>query len=253
MNYSVEQLAAAAGVRVDTVRYYQAQGLLPPPKRAGRRALYADAHLKLLKRIRELQRDGLPLAVIKRMIAEGKGGKARRAASALERAIAEQRGEQELTRSDLASASGVSEELIAAVENAGLVEPLKVGGKPRYGAADVEMARAALSVLREGFPLTELLGLAITHASNTREVAERAADLFERYARRHKSGEEKPDEDVVDSFRRLMPAITALVAHHFQRTLISVALARLEERGETRALEVAIDAAESGRLEVAWR
>ena len=252
MNYSVEQLAAAAGVRVDTVRYYQAQGLLPPPKRAGRRALYADSHLKLLKRIRELQRDGLPLAVIKRMVADGKGTVKRRA-TALERAIAEQRGEQELTRSDLASASGVSEELIAAVENAGLVEPLKVGGKPRYGTADVEMARAALSVLREGFPLTELLGLAITHASNTREVAERAADLFDRYARRHKSGEEKPDDDVVESFRRLMPAITALVAHHFQRTLIAVALSRLEERGETRALEVAIDAAESGRLEVAWR
>ena len=251
MNYSVEQLAEAAGVRVDTIRYYQAQGLLPPPKRAGRRALYAATHLKLLKRIRELQREGLPLAVIKRMVADGKGGKRR--ASALERAIAEQRGEQQLTRSDLASASGVSEELIAAVESAGLVEPVKVGGKPRYGDADVEMARAALAVLREGFPLTELLGLAISHASNTRDVAERAADLFDRYARRHKSGDEKPEQEVVDTFKRLMPAITALVAHHFQRTLIAVALARLEERGETRALEVALDAAESGRLEVAWR
>ena len=251
MNYSVEQLADAAGVRVDTVRYYQAQGLLPPPKRAGRRALYAESHLKLLRRIRELQRDGLPLAVIKRMVADGKGAKRR--ATALERAIAEQRGEQQLTRSDLASASGVSEELIAAVENAGLVEPVKVGGKARYGEADVAMARAALAVLREGFPLTELLGLAITHASNTHDVAERAADLFDRYARRHKSGEEKPEQEVVESFKRLMPAITALVAHHFQRTLIAVALARLEERGETRALAVAIDAAESGRLEVAWR
>ena len=50
-----------------------------------------------------------------------------------------------------------------------------------------------------------------------------------------------------------MPAITALVAHHFQRTLVAVALARLEERGETRALKVALDAAESGRVEVAWR
>ncbi|HEY8514520.1 MAG TPA: MerR family transcriptional regulator [Candidatus Binatia bacterium] len=250
MNYSVEQLAEAAGVRVDTVRYYQAQGLLPPPKRAGRRALYSDAHLKLLRRIRELQREGLPLAVIKRML---EGGKGKRRATALERAIAEQRGEQRLTRADLASASGVSEELIAAVENAGLFEPVKVGGEPRYGEADVAMARAALALLREGFPLTELLGLAITHASNTREVAERAADLFERYVRRTKSGEERPEQEVVESFKRLMPAITSLVAHHFQRTLIAVALARLEERGEKRALEVALDATESGRLEVTWR
>jgi DNA-binding transcriptional MerR regulator len=250
MNYSVEQLAAAAGIRVDTVRYYQAQGLLPPPKRAGRRALYAASHLKLLKRIRELQREGLSLAVIKRML---EGGKGKRRASALERALAEQRGEQRLSRSDLAAASGVSEELIAAVESAGLVETVKVGGTPRYGDVDVELARAALAVLREGFPLTELLGLAISHASNVRDVTERAADLFDRYARRDKAGNEKPEQEVVESFKRLMPAITTLVAHHFQRTLIAVALARLEERGETRALEVALDAAESGRLEVAWR
>jgi len=250
MNYSVEQLAAAAGIRVDTVRYYQAQGLLPPPKRAGRRAVYADAHLKLLKRIRELQRDGLPLAVIKKMVADGKG---KRGKSALERALAEQRGEQQLTRADLASASGVSEELIAAVESAGLVEPVTVGGKARYGDVDVELARAALRVLREGFPLAELLGIALGHAEHVKNLTERAADLFDRYVRRDKHGNEKPEEEVVESFKRLMPAITTLVAHHFQRTLIAVALARLEERGETRALEVALDAAESGRLEVAWR
>ena len=165
MNYRVEQLAAAAGVRVDTVRYYQAQGLLPPPRRAGRRVHYGARHLARLKRIRELQRDGLSLAVIKRMLEPGKGG----GAAALRRAVAEQRGEQRYSRADLAAASGVSEELIAAVESAGLVEPVRVGGKERYGDLDVELARAALAVLREGFPLGELLGIALGHAENVRE------------------------------------------------------------------------------------
>jgi len=248
MNYRVEQLAAAAGVRVDTVRYYQAQGLLPAPRRAGRHVVYGERHLARLKKIRELQRDGLPLAVIKRMLAGGKGG-----AAALRRAVAEQRGEQRFSRADLAAASGVSEELIAAVESAGLVEPVRVGGKERYGDVDVELARAALAVLREGFPLAELLGIALGHAEHVRNITERAADLFDRYARRDRAGNEKPEQEVVESFKRLMPAITTLVAHHFQRTLVAVALARLEERGETRALEVALDAAESGRVEVAWR
>jgi DNA-binding transcriptional MerR regulator len=247
MNYGVEELAAAAGVRVDTVRYYQSQGLLPPPRRAGRRALYGERHLARLKRVRQLQRDGLPLAVIRRMLESGGGS------AALRRAVAEQRGEQRYSRSDLAAASGVSEELIAAVESAGLVEPVRVGGKARYGDLDVELARAALGVLREGFPLGELLGIALRHAENTREVTERAADLFDRYVRRDRDGSERAEKDVVDSFKRLMPAITTLVAHHFQRTLVAVALARLEERGEKRALKVALDAAESGRVEVAWR
>jgi DNA-binding transcriptional MerR regulator len=248
MNYGVEQLAAAAGVRVDTVRYYQAQGLLPVPRRAGRRALYGESHLTRLKRIRELQREGLPLAVIKRMLAPGA-----RADAALRRAVAEQRGEQRYSRGDLAAASGVSEELIAAVESAGLVEPVRVGGKARYGDVDVELARAALAVLREGFPLVELLALALRHAENTREITERAADLFDRHVRRDRQGNERPEKEVVESFKRLMPAITTLVAHHFQRTLVAVALARLEERGEKRALKVALDATESGRVEVAWR
>jgi DNA-binding transcriptional MerR regulator len=249
MNYRVEELATAAGLRVDTIRYYQAQGLLPPPRRAGRRALYGERHLARLRRIRELQRDGLPLAVIKRMLEPGRYG----GTGALRRAVSEQRGEQRYTRRELASASGVSEELIAAVESAGLVEPVRVGGKPRYGDLDVELARSALAVLREGFPLGELLGLALSHAEHVRELTQRAADLFDQYVRRDRAGNERPEKDVVDSFKRLMPAITGLVAHHFQRTLIAVALARLEERGEKRVLKVALDAAESGRLEVAWR
>ena len=40
MEYRVEELAASAGVRVDTVRFYQGRGLLPAPRREGRVAFY---------------------------------------------------------------------------------------------------------------------------------------------------------------------------------------------------------------------
>ena len=36
MDYRVEALAAAAGISVDTLRFYQARGLLPSPRRVGR-------------------------------------------------------------------------------------------------------------------------------------------------------------------------------------------------------------------------
>ena len=46
MDYRVEELAAKAGLSVDTVRYYQARGLLPPPTRSGRVGWYHQEHLE---------------------------------------------------------------------------------------------------------------------------------------------------------------------------------------------------------------
>src|SRR5712692_6659149 len=68
MEYRVEELAGRADVAVDTVRYYQARGLLPAPARRGRVAVYGDDHLDRLARIRRLQARGLSLAVIRRLL-----------------------------------------------------------------------------------------------------------------------------------------------------------------------------------------
>jgi len=248
MEYRVERLAALAGMRVDTVRFYQAQGLLAPPRRAGRHAVYGERHLARLRRIRELQREGFSLAVIRRMLTSGSA-----AHGALRRAVAAERGTRSISRSELAAESGVPEDLISAVEGAGLVEPLRLGARTTYSDVDLELARAALAVLREGFPLHDLLGLAIGHAEHVRDVVDRAVDLFDRHVRHDGSGTERPADEVVAAFKRLMPSVTALVAHHFHRTLVARALAGLERKGERTALRHALAATASGRLEIAWR
>src|SRR3712207_5246568 len=69
MRMRVEELALAAAVSVDTIRYYQKQRLLPPPGRDGRVAYYGDDHLERIARIKELQRRGFTLAVIRRFLA----------------------------------------------------------------------------------------------------------------------------------------------------------------------------------------
>jgi len=248
MDYGVEELARAAGLRVDTVRFYQARGLLPAPRRAGRRAVYSSAHLARLRRIRSLQQEGLPLDVIRRVLGE------RRAAGALARALRTERGSRSLTRGELAAESGVPEALIRAVEETGILEPVRTGGQVRYADADVELARAALSLLNERVPLPELLAIAIHHAESVREVVDRAIELFDRHVRRDRQGQEVAPGAVVDAFRRMLPAVTALVAQHFQRTLISRALARLERLGDRDGLRHAVAATrDAGRLEVAWR
>ena len=38
-SYSVEALALKAEISVDTIRYYQGLGLIPPPQKNGRRAI----------------------------------------------------------------------------------------------------------------------------------------------------------------------------------------------------------------------
>ena len=68
MEYRVEQLAGAAGVSVDTLRFYQARGLLAAPRRVGRRAIYRDEHLERLRRIRSLQEQGFKLSQIQQVI-----------------------------------------------------------------------------------------------------------------------------------------------------------------------------------------
>lgn len=66
--FTVEELAAAAGTMTSTVRMYQQRGLLPPPDRRGRIAVYDDGHLRRLRRIAELQERGHSLAGIKELL-----------------------------------------------------------------------------------------------------------------------------------------------------------------------------------------
>ena len=178
----------------------------------------------------------------------------RRAAGALARALRAERGDRRLTRAELAAESGVPEALIRAVEDAGILEPERAGREVRYTEADVALARTGLALLSERLPLAELLGLAIHQSDATREVVDRAIDLFDRHVRREASGAERPADAVIEAFRRMLPAVTALVANHFQRTLVSRALARLEQLGDQDGLRHALAATrDAGRLEVTWR
>jgi len=62
--YTLEQLADAAGMTARNVRAYQSRGLLQPPIRRGRSAVYDGYHLARLKQIRRLRELGVPLRLI---------------------------------------------------------------------------------------------------------------------------------------------------------------------------------------------
>ena len=66
---TIGQLALAAGLNVETVRYYQRRGLLPEPARPpGEVRRYGEADVKRLRFIRSAQAAGFTLNEIKELI-----------------------------------------------------------------------------------------------------------------------------------------------------------------------------------------
>lgn len=76
----IKELAAATGVDVETIRYYEKQGLLPEPARlANGYRDYAPQHLERLSFIRHCRALDMPLADVARLLAltddpQGHGG-----------------------------------------------------------------------------------------------------------------------------------------------------------------------------------
>ena len=76
--HTVDEVARITGTTVRTIRWYQSEGLLPSPRRAGRVALYDAEHVARLESIRDLQAHGLTLTAIRRLLDRAPGSAARR-------------------------------------------------------------------------------------------------------------------------------------------------------------------------------
>jgi DNA-binding transcriptional MerR regulator len=241
MRYRVDELAAHCGVSVDTVRFYQAKGLMPPGQREGRVSWYSEEHRQRLARIRDLKEKGFSLATIRRLLAGELDAADEALASALARTLpgalpgddagGDKDPEELLTLEEFAERTGIPEALIQVIERQGLlVAP--PGDGPRYTSADVRAASAGIALLEAGLPLDELLALAKEHDRAARATAARAVELFDAYVRAPIREESQSDaeaaERLVEAFRTLLPATTRLVAHHFQRVLLATAQARFE-------------------------
>lgn len=233
--FRVEQLAALADLSVDTVRFYQARGLLAAPRREGRVALYDEEHVDRLERIRRLQAKGFTLATIRRLL----DGELDAADEALATAVSESESTgsdaDTFTIEELASRSGIPLALLQATVREGLLVPRRVADGERYTSADVAAASAGLRLLEAGLPLPEVLELARRHHTAMREVAERAVELFDEHVRKplRESGLDDADaaERLVAAFNELLPATTTIVSHHFRRTLLAVAQEHIERVG----------------------
>src|SRR4051794_36880844 len=114
----IDDLARAAEMPVDTIRYYAREGLLPPAVKSGKNRVYGPEHLERLARIRALQAKRFSLAAIKAILTADRPN--------LDGLFLDSAQEYELA--DLIAASGVDPALVDRLLDVGLlVNPTTLG------------------------------------------------------------------------------------------------------------------------------
>lgn len=73
-HHTIDELAALANLPARTIRFYQSQGTLPPPRRVGRLAYYDREHVLRLRLIASLRERGLKLEAIREVIERAQHG-----------------------------------------------------------------------------------------------------------------------------------------------------------------------------------
>jgi DNA-binding transcriptional MerR regulator len=166
-------------VSISKIRYLEDQKLLTPRRTSGGYRLYSQSDVERLRTILRLQRDEfLPLRVIRQELAAGGdivpsgGGSDKRASGgAVRRAILVNTSRAYLTLEEVLEETGAREELVAELENFGIVQPEKRDGKTVYDETDREIVRAANELSR--------FGVAARNLRVFRSSADREANLLE--------------------------------------------------------------------------
>jgi DNA-binding transcriptional MerR regulator len=166
-------------VSISKIRYLEDQKLLTPRRTPGGYRLYSQSDVERLRTILRLQRDEfLPLRVIRQELAAGGdiaaavgSGDKRASGGAVRRAILIDASRAYLTLEEVIEETGAREELIAELENFGIVQPEKRDGKTVYDETDREVIRAANELSR--------FGVAARNLRVFRSSADREANLLE--------------------------------------------------------------------------
>jgi DNA-binding transcriptional MerR regulator len=164
-------------VSISKIRYLEDQKLLSPRRTSGGYRLYSQSDVERLRTILRLQRDEfLPLRVIRQELAAGGDislgdGDKRPPGGAVRRAILVDTSRAYLTLEEVVEETGAREELIAELENYGIVQPEKREGKTVYDETDREIVRAANELSR--------VGVGARNLRVFRSSADREANLLE--------------------------------------------------------------------------
>jgi DNA-binding transcriptional MerR regulator len=230
--YRVDDLARVAGSNVRNVRAYQDRGLLPPPRRDGRVAIYDDAHVARVRLIGRLLERGYTLASIGELLDAWQRGHDLPTVLGLADLLTSPWSDEApawITADELAAMfPGAAPRFIERAAALGFVE--MVEGRLRVPSPRLLSAGAELYAA--GVPIEAVL----EHAAALREDMDRIARRFVRVVTDHVLGDdldrldELADDElarVTDLIGRLRPlaqmAVDAELARAMEREALAVA------------------------------
>lgn len=230
--WSVDDLARRAGTTVRNVRLYQERGLLPPPRRDGRRGWYGEAHLARLRLVLSMLRRGYPLTAIRELADAWQAQRSLGDVLGFEEALAQPFTTEQPRRVSLdelaALFPNIDPESARRALEVELVVPDGDGGG--LVAPSPALLDAGAQLAADGVPIAAILDIAEDIRVATAALADRFVSLFMEHVWEPFVNAGMPAED--------LPRITATLAR--QRPLATEAVvASLAIALQRRADEVA--------------
>ncbi|HEX6238249.1 MAG TPA: MerR family transcriptional regulator [Acidimicrobiales bacterium] len=221
--YTVDEVADLTGTSVRTIRWYQSEGLVPPPRRDGRVARYSSEHVARLEVIRDLQAHGLTLTAVRRLLDRAPDSAAATALAFVQAAVSHSRDRDDVEVVDAVDGSarlGVrpSDRTAGELESLGIIE-VQPDGRWRILAPAAFSAAQELAAL--GVPAERRLEVTQQLRAHTEAMAEVVTELFvEHLWRPSTRGDQDPDWVALTSaIARLRPLATTTVAAFFDDAL----------------------------------
>ncbi|MFE4457188.1 MerR family transcriptional regulator [Nocardia tengchongensis] len=203
--YTIDELARAAGTTVRSVRVYHERGVLPPPDVRGRTGYYGEEHLNRVRTISRLLDRGIKLNGIKELLAAWDRGDD----------LGDVLGvpDVEVVTTPGSTATG---ELIAAVDlehcfadvpnglarvvACGIYEPVDA---TTYRVADAERFAFLQRLAAAGVPNGEILQELDRLTLDSERIARRVSDLVQKYAWEPFSVSERTPTDIAELVARV--------------------------------------------------
>jgi DNA-binding transcriptional MerR regulator len=221
----IDDLARAAEMPVDTIRYYAREGLLPPAVKQGKNRLYGPEHVERLARIRALQSKRFSLAAIRAILTSDRPN--------LDGLFLDSDHEYDLAT--LVAISGVDDALVDQLVEVGLLaDPMSLGRRA-FDDADLALLRGIAELLAIGMTPTILVELGRVYVRHFGELQREVHAML--------AGWNNPDWDPAEmetvqrtltaNASRLLPAIDQVLNYVHQRTVQRLTLEAIETAQST--------------------
>lgn len=211
--HTIDELAHISGMPSRTIRFYNTQGMLPPPDMRGRVAYYGEEHLLVLKLIKELkEQQNLPLEIIKQMLEiRAQFGEVQMNLALkqrLQRSLIGGGQEAHLSKGMLMQQTGATEQWIDELTRQDLLFPVRTENGPVYSGDD--------RLLLQLYQRLEYLGLPIALPAlirfQLRQLARSEKAAIEQHAQPRWHEEGLTPEQQAEQFQMILTLTDMLIS-----------------------------------------